>query len=193
MSRSVVMTFASTIALALLVQAVAAGEVKVEVGYDRTVDFKAFGTWGWHPDGPGEVRMARTADDDREGAQRDAEPVITAAVLEEMQKRGLAFVREKPDAVVSFYLLLTTGSSSQTLGQFLPATPEWGLPPLTGATQSLEIVNQGSLVLDVSVGGAVVWRGVAKANVKLGADAAKRHALLREAVRDLVRRFPPRS
>jgi hypothetical protein len=190
MFRVVVLAVALAAGVALAVQPVAAVDVKV--GYDKAVDFTALRTWGWHPDGAGEVRIARTADDDREAARRDAEPVITAAVIAEMQKRGLPFVRETPDAFVNYYLLLTTGSTSQTLGQFVPATPEWGLPPLTGATQSLEIVNQGSLVLDVSVNGAVVWRGVASANVKLGADETKRHALIRDAVRDLLRRFPPR-
>jgi uncharacterized protein DUF4136 len=78
------------------------------------------------------------------------------------------------------------------MGQFLPATTGWGLPPFAPATQSLEIMNQGSFVLDISAGGEVIWRGLAQAKIKTDADQKRREALLREAVRDLLRRFPPR-
>ena len=79
------------------------------------------------------------------------------------------------------------------MGQFLPATTAWGLPPFAPATQSLKIMNQGSLVLDLSAKGAVVWRGVAQAGVEFDANDKKREALLREAVRDLLKRYPPKS
>ena len=83
--------------------------------------------------------------------------------------------------------------SAQTMGQFLPATTAWGLPPFEQATQSLKMMNQGSLVLDLSAKDVVVWRGVAQAKIKIDADDKKREALLREAVRDLLRRYPPKQ
>ena len=95
-----------------------------------------------------------------------------------------------PDLAVTYYLLLTVGSSAQVLGQFLPATTMWGVPPFAPATQSLEIMNRGSLVLDFSAGGMVVWRGIADAGIKLGADDKKATALIRTAVRDLLRKYP---
>ena len=67
----------------------------------------------------------------------------------------------------------------------------WGLPLIPQATQSLEIMNRGSMVLDASVGGRVVWRGVAQSKLEMDIDNQKREAKLREAVRDLLKRFPP--
>jgi hypothetical protein len=93
---------------------------------------------------------------------------------------------------VTYYLLLTTTASAQTMGQFLPATTGWGLPPFAPATQSLEIMNQGSLVIDMSAAGEVIWRGLAQAKIKTDSDNKRREELLREAVRDLLRRFPPK-
>lgn len=55
------------------------------------------------------------------------------------------------------------------------------------------MMNQGSLVLDFTVKQAVVWRGVARSQIRIGVDPKRREALLREAVRDLLRRFPPKS
>ena len=54
-------------------------------------------------------------------------------------------------------------------------------------------MNQGSLVLDLSAKGHVVWRGVAQAQIKPGcADGKKREALLRDAVREVLKRYPPK-
>lgn len=176
---------------ALAVQTVSAVEVKV--GYDKTFNFKPMRTWSWSAGGPGEVKMARTVNDNPEAMRETTEPIIVSAVQAEMARRGLTFTMEHADLAVTYYLLLTTGMSAQTMGQFLPSVTAWGLPPFAPATQSLEITNQGALVLDVSARDTVVWRGIARAKVKMDSDAAQREALLREAVRDLVRRFPPRQ
>ena len=39
----------------------------------------------------------------------------------------------------------------------------------------------------------IVWRGVANAKIKFEADDSKREELIREAVRDLLRKFPPKN
>jgi hypothetical protein len=135
--------------------------------------------------------MARTADDDPEAMRTHVEPIVVDAITTMMKERGLA---ASPDAPLSarYYLLLTTGMSAQTIGQFLPATTAWGLPPFAPATQSLTMMNHGSLVIDLSANQTVVWRGVAQARIKPDADLKRRESLLREGVRDLLRRYPPR-
>jgi hypothetical protein len=178
-------------AVFLAVRTVSAVGVKVDA--DKTFDFGAVRTWAWHPEGPGDVKMARTADDDPDAVRREAEPILLAAVEQEMTRRGRQRAAGAPDVFVIYYLLLSLDVNAQTLGQFVPATPEWGLPPFTPSTTSFEVMNQGSLVLDVSANKKVVWRGVANARIRIGADRAKREALLREAVRDLLRKFPKRS
>ena len=184
-------SLAAAIGVVIAINVAAAVDVTVDV--DKTFDFEATRTWGWNPDGPGAVRMARTQGDDPDAAQRQAEPIIVATVTNEMERRGWQLAAATPELTVTYFLLLTNDVSGQTAGQFVPATPEWGLPPFTRGTQSIKVMNRGSLVLDVSANGAVVWRGVAHARIRLDADAKSREALLREAVRDVVRRFPRRS
>ena len=175
------------VALTLAAQVVSALDVRVE--FDKMFDFKAMQTWGWNPAGPGAVKMARTQADDPEDIRRRAEPAIVEEVTSELNRIGLR-PGPAPDLSVTYYLLLTIGSSAQVLGQFLPATTMWGVPPFSPATQSLEIMNRGSLVLDLSAGGMVVWRGIADAGIKLGSDDKKALALIRSAVRDLLRKYP---
>jgi len=180
-------------AVAVLLAAATAIAVDVKIDFDKTFDFKSARTWAWNPDEPGAVRMARAQDDDPEAARRRAEPLIMAAVASEMERRGLQLATATPDLTVKYFLLLSTNMSAQTVGQFLPSTTEWALPPFARSTQSVKLMNRGSLVLDLSAKETIVWRGVADAKINVDADAAEREALIREAVRDLLRRVPSRS
>jgi hypothetical protein len=191
LSRRVPLPWLIVALLVLATQAMFAVDVKVQSS--MRFDFSKVRTWGWHPDGPGEVRMARSQDDDREAMRKRAEPIIVDSVTMEIGRRGLQAATASPDLFVHYYLLLTTTMSAQTLGQFLPTVVDWGVPPFAPATQSLEIMNQGSLVIDLSSNGTVVWRGVAQAKLKMDADEKRRTALLRESVRDILKRYPPKS
>ena len=188
-SKIVVLAIAMTLALALHV---GLEGVDVRVEHNKAFNFKAARTWAWNPKA-GDVIMARTQADDPEAAKRKAEPWILDAVATEMPRRGLTLATSEPDLTLTYYLLLSTNTTAQTVGQFLPATAAWGLPPFPMATQSMEMMNQGSLVLDLSTKGNVVWRGVAQAKISFEIDDKKRESLLREGVRDLLKRYPPKQ
>ena len=122
-----------------------------------------------------------------------AEPEILDAVSTDMMRLRLQRAESQPDVTLTYYLMLTTNMTAQTMGQFLPATTAWGYAPFAPATQSIKMMNQGALVLDFSAKGVVIWRGVAQAKIAFQADDKKREALLREGVRDLLKRYPPKQ
>jgi hypothetical protein len=167
--------------------------VKARINFDKTFDFTKARTWSWSPKGAGQVIAARDKDDDPEAVNKRVEPIMFEAVSAELLRRGLKPATGAPDLTLMYYLLLTAGSSSQTLGQFLPATAAWGLPPFSASTTSIEMMEQGSLVIDMVADGRIVWRGVGEAKIKPELDSQKRAELLREGVRELLRRFPPKS
>ena len=191
MTRPTFFAFATAALVALAAQH-ALARVGVKIEFDKAFNFKTVTTWAWDAASAGDVMMARTVHDDPDAMKRIAEPIIADAVAIEMTRRGMNRAHADAHVTARYYLLLSTNMSAQTMGQFLPATTAWGLPPFAQATQSLEMMNRGSLVLDMSANGAVVWRGVAQANIKMDAAARKRESLLREGVRDLLRRFPPK-
>ena len=191
MIRTSLSAIALAAAVCLLADPVFA-RIDVKIDFDKTFNFKAVRTWRFDPAGNGEVKMARTQKDDPDAAKAAAEPIIVDAVNTEMQKLKLQKA-ETPDLIVRYFLLLSTNQTAQTMGQFLPGTVAWGLPPFEQTTQSLQIMNQGSLVIDLAANNHVVWRGVAQAKIKFDTDFKKREAILREAVRDLLRRFPPKQ
>ena len=189
-SKHIIAALAAALAFGLCVGLEA---VDVRVGHNKMFDFKAIHTWAWNPKAAGDVIMARTQQDDAAAMKEYADPLIRDAVAKGMMERGLQPATAQPDVTVTYYLLLSTNTTAQTMGQFLPATTAWGIPPFPQATQSLEVMNQGSLVLDLTAKDVVVWRGVAQAKIKLGAETEKREALLRDAVRDLLKRYPPKQ
>jgi len=176
------------------VVALEAAKIKVKAEPDPTYDFSTVRTWAW--DAEGDVIMARTPTDDPVALKARLDPLIRKYVAAEMAKRGLAAATATPpDVHLHYYVLVTVASSGQEMGQFLPAVPYWGLPPFAPATQSLNIVTRGSLVLDAMQPGLVgdrkvVWRGIAESTVEEGTTDAKREERIREASAELVKRFP---
>jgi hypothetical protein len=167
--------------------------VDTNIEHDKAFNFKAVRTWAWNPEEAGYVRMARSQEDNPEAMKKWAEPEILDQVSTEMMRLGLQRVASQPDVTLTYYLMLTTNMTAQTMGQFLPATTAWGYAPFAPATQSIKMMNQGALVLDFNAKGVVIWRGVAQAKVAFQADDKKREALLREGVRDLLKRYPPKQ
>ena len=187
---------AKTTALVLWLCAVVVlqgAKIKTRAEADPKFNFREVRTWAWDPVETGKVIMARTAEDDPAPVKKRLDPVLTAAVARELGLRGLSpAAGGPPDITIHYYLLVTVGIDAQVMGQFLPAVPEWGVPPFAAATQSLDIITRGSLVLDaVSTSlGRVVWRGVAQTDVDTEQSDAKRDAIIREAVHDLIKRIP---
>src|SRR5918993_2433967 len=158
---------------------------KVQVQRDPEFDFATLKTWTWNPSGPGELKVIVSADSKSEPVKQTYEPVIMKAVEEELTKRGLAQASgAQPDFNVTYYLLITAGSSSQEMGQFLPAVTYYGVPPFAPQTTSLSIYPKGTLVLDVATPEPrhVVWRAVTQAKIELDNTEAQRTARLRDVV-----------
>ncbi|PWT82072.1 MAG: hypothetical protein C5B57_09350 [Blastocatellia bacterium] len=172
-----------------------AADTDLKVDYDKSFSFTGVRTWTWHPDGPGDVRLAVSSQDDPKRVAARVDPVIVPAVEREMTARGFARATATPDVYVHYYVLATVNQSAQSLGQFLPPTGEWGLPPFNASTTALSIYPVGTLIIDVSspAAKAVVWRGAAQRKINLERPDDERRKVLDKAIRDLLKRFPPKK
>lgn len=187
-----------TLAVAVAIVAAATvlldAKVRVRTQKDDAFAFKGLRTWAWHPDGAGDVKMALTPDDDPAALRALVDPIITDAVTREFTGRGLtaAEAGQTPDLYVTYYVLLATNLNRQTMAQNLPAEYQWQIPSFIRTTQNLKVIEEGSLVLDVSAAAkhALVWRGVAQAEIHRERTPPQREARLREAIGDLFKKFP---
>jgi len=179
-------------ALALSAALVAA-DVKVKTAVDKDFNFKGLTTYAWHPDGIGEDKVLQNTKDDAADLKRRFEPIFVDSLTRGLASRNLTRVTDgTPDLYVNYYLLIGPGSSSQNMAMFLPPISYWGLPTFVPATTSLQIYEQGSLVIDVSsvVQGSIVWRGLAVAEVDRGRTEAERAERIRDGIASLIKKFP---
>jgi len=172
----------------------AAAGTDISTNYDKTFAFAGLSTWAWHPDGPGDVRLAVASESDPKAVAGRVDPVIIPTVERELSGRKFTkTTADRADLLVHYYVLVMVNQSAQVAGQFLPAVPEWGLPPFAGSTTSLDIYPVGTLIIDVTSPAkkAIVWRGSAKRKVDLERPDAERRKVLEQAIRDLFKKFPP--
>src|SRR5262245_2992413 len=172
---------------ACLVLVAEAAKIKIRAEPDPEYDFATVKTWAWDADA-GQVVMARTATDDPAAVKQRIDPLIRKFVEGAMAKKGLtaAASSDAADVNLHYYVLVTINTTGQTMGQFLPAVPYWGLPPFNPATTALDVVTKGSLVIDAMRPGKagerpVIWRGVAQSTLDESSTDAKRDARIREA------------
>jgi hypothetical protein len=169
-----------------------AAKTEIKVGYDKQFDFSSLKTWAWHPEGKGDVMLAVTAEDDPRKVAARVDPVIIPAVEREMMARGFTPAASGADVFVRYYVLASVKTSAQVAGQFLPAVPQWGIPPFTPQTTALSIYPAGSLVIDLTstAANAIVWRGIAERKIDLEKPDEERKKVLDQAIRDLLAKVP---
>ncbi len=170
--------------------------VKVKVEFDKEYDFGKARTFGWHPDGAGEVKLLMREGGDPEQIRARWEPTIKDAVEQELTKRGLApATGGVPDLYLNYYFLSGPNSEAQTRGQFIGAVPPWGVPDFEMTTTSLKIFEQGTLILDLIDGPKrqIVWRGIGEAQVDRQRTPVERAKRIREAMAEMLKKFPPKQ
>jgi hypothetical protein len=171
----------------------AAPKIKVRAQADKNYDFSTVRTWDWDHPTPGKVIALRSQDDDPEALRKRFESTVMDAFASQLQLRGLTHAAQAtPDLKATYYLIVKFTSSSQEMGQFLPATTFWGLPPFAPATQSLKAVQEGSLVLDLVAPAkeSVVWRAIAETEIAPSKTDDERKDRIREAARKMLEKFP---
>lgn len=173
-----------------------AAKIKTRAQHDKTYDFSTVKTWDWDNPMHGKVIMLRSQDDDPEPVRQRFESTIMDAVAAQLQARGLTRASgSPPDLTATYYLVVKYNMSAQEMGQFLPATTFWGLPPFAPATTSFKAVQQGSLVVDLAAPSvkSVVWRGIAETEVEPSKTDDERKTRIQEGVRKMLEKFPPKK
>lgn len=120
-----------------------------------------------------------------------------AAIDRELTDRGLTRVEEgEPDVQVVYYAALSVGISAQELGSFYQYTTGWDVPAGTMPRSTSDIVERGTIVVDVmsSASRKAIWRGSVATKVDQANTQQKQIERIDEAMRRLFARFPlPRA
>jgi hypothetical protein len=173
----------------------AAGGIKITIQRNKEYQYENRRTWAWDPKEPGTVRVLQTMGDPAR-IKEGLEPMILPAVEQGLTRRGFTKVAaDTADFHVCYYILVGPNYTAQYHGQFIGAVPEWGLPDFVQSTSSLKVIEQGSLVVDVTSTEMkmVIWRGVAAAEINGRLSGAERQARIEKGVADMLKNFPPKD
>ena len=145
-------------------------------------------------EGAGQVIAARTQNDDRDARPPACGTGDQEEVAAQMQRRGLTAATAAPDVTLTYYLIMTAGTSAQTAGQFLPSVTEWGLPPFSPVDHRA----RGDRARHAGARPERrrnAWSGGAlgEAGFSMDTDLKKRGALLREAIKKVLEKYPPKE
>jgi hypothetical protein len=181
--------------VAITAAAAVAGGIKITIQRDKAYQFEGRHTYAWHPEQSGDVKVLQAMGDPAKIKEK-FEPMILPVAEAELAKRGFTKVpADKADFYVNYYILLGPNYTAQYHGQFVGAIPEWGLPDFLQSTSSLKVIEQGSVVLDVTSTAlkTVIWRGIAAAEFKGNLSDAERQARINKGITDMLKAFPPKD
>jgi hypothetical protein len=183
------------LAVVAMTAAAIAGGIKITIQRDKAYQFESRRTYAWHPEQAGDVKVLQSMGDPAKIKEK-FEPMILPTAEAELAKRGFTKVpAEKADFWVNYYILLGPNYTAQYHGQFVGAIPEWGLPDFLQSTSSLKVIEQGSVVLDVTSTAlkTVIWRGIAAAEFKGNLSDAERQSRIDKGIADMLKGFPPKD
>jgi hypothetical protein len=173
--------------------AVVEGGTKIKTVPDKTFNFTGLKTMDWHPEGRGSLQLQLTTGEKPEDLKARFFPIIDQQIERAFPARGFPKPASgAPDLWVHYYVLIRIGTSSQEMGQFLPNNAYWGIPLFTPNTTSINMFETGTIVLDVASvkTKAMVWRGIASAEIDRLREPAERDKRIRDAIDGMVKKFP---
>jgi Domain of unknown function (DUF4136) len=172
--------------LLVLLVALGAQAQKINVSYDKSIDFSKFKSYAWAP--LGAVGHPMLAAD------------VVGAIDEQMKDKGLQLTANNPDLVIHLYGSIDQESSMTSndplymaTGGIPPFDPSAFGPALSGTWGNTTVtIHAGQLVVDILDVSAkkLVWRGMAKDNLSAH-DPKKLESQVNNAVVKLFKKFPP--
>ena len=174
-------------ALAVLLVPTLAGAQRVSYDYNKTASFAGFKTYAFK-DG---TKVGQQLIDDR----------IVAAIETELAAKGFTKSETNPDVFVVYHVAFDTQKDISTYssgygGGYGPYGWGWGGGGWAGGTTSTQVrdIVVGTLVIDLADArkSELAWRGMGVREVNTHANPEKRDKSINEAVKKILKNYPPK-
>ena len=155
----------------------------VQHDYDKQVDFANFRTYDW-------MSIPDKAGIDSLVIQR-----VKNAVNAELKAKGLMMTSSNPDFLIAQHLGKKDKVQVTDWGYGYGPHGRYGGRHLDPGGISTYKYEEGSLILDFvdAKSKKMIWRGAAKAEVQNTDTPGKSEKLINEAVKEILKKFPPSS
>jgi hypothetical protein len=158
---------------------------KVNVSYDKAIDFSKFKTYAWEPHGA------------------VAHPMLAANVVgaidEQMKAKGLQLTADNPDLAIQIYGSIDQESSMTSndplymgTGGIPPLDPSAFGPMLSGTWGNTTVtIHKGQLVVDILdvKNKRLIWRGMATQNLSAN-DKKKLLSQVNNSIAKMFKQYP---
>ena len=184
---------AALAALALLsgTAVLVAAKIKVESQRAANANFEVIKTYTWLPSPPPLTDVAPGVMRDPKVVQAELDPIIVAAVDREFTARGIKKVAEGGDVQVVYYLSHGTSMATSTMGSYYQYATDFYVGGVYGGqTTYAQVIEEGSIVLDMVDDRRAIWRATASAKINRENDDAKRRKVIEEAVKKMFAKYP---
>ncbi len=166
---------------------------KVTQEYDKNTDFNQFRTFSFYPWDPENSRVINRFDQER----------LTAAIADELTKKGYKQVNEKGDLVVDIFVILDRKQSTTAYTSHY-ASPYWGgygfygygygyFPGYGSTVVETSNYVQGTIIINLfdRMGKRLVWQGTGIGTVS--PDHQERKANIPKIVEQIFFKFPKKK
>lgn len=169
--------------------------LQVSSDYDSGADFTVLRGYDW-------LAPAKTAPGAPGIACDQLEATRVREIVEaQLARKGYVRDRQHPDFLVACQLVVEDRVSVTHVNELYGYGPEWGNPyrrnirhySPQGEVAMVSEYRQGTLLLDIlsAADRRLIWRGTATGEVYPGLNREARERRLREAVEQVLARFPP--
>jgi hypothetical protein len=120
---------------------------------------------------------------------------VTQSIDATLAVKGYRIDGQMPDFLIAWYVNFEPKERVTTVQTGYGRYRHPGLPPAMPPLKMVHEYTEGTLILDVldAATKSLVWRGTAQAEVLPSVDVSTREARIREAVRRILERFPPKA
>lgn len=175
-----------------VVATAACSKIEVKHKFDPNVDYTTYKTFDWA--GPQELTGDPRIDDEA------LDKRIRRAIEHQLVENGYKKVTSgKPDFLLVYHAAINDDFGEANMNQYYENNPNWewgwnfeGQYGKSGYATNYEM---GTLVIDImdDKTKTPVWRGAAQAEVDRYAEPEKRDKLLKNSVKKILEKFPPKK
>lgn len=178
--------------LALALGASSCSGMRVQSAYDPAHSFAGYSTYAW---------MDRAVGRDLQSGVAELGPIIVEAAALALEGKGFQKSSAgSADFLVGYHVAVQGRIDVNSVNSYYgygSATAPWHYPGWSGvaADPYARFFDEGTLIIDVvdAQSRQLVWRGTAQAEVNRTATTEEQDERVREAVRKILREFPPQE
>lgn len=163
----------------------------IDVDYDDTLTFSGLKRYAWVPDTP--VKSGNPAIDSNTLLQdRIRQDIVTW-----LETHGYSYNPTNPDFLIAYQIIVENKTKMTVMNDYYDYPLRWGyrypLRTVNTPRQTVYEYRQGTLIIDMvnPATRKLMWRGSATDEVKQSSSIEQRNQRVREAVDEILQRFPP--